>query len=738
MKKKTAKIMSLLLCASIILGSISGVVGAANTKSAVKETSPAVTETKTAPSSPEDTKKDETVYVITSADGSVEKIIVSDWIKNRLEGGLSDRSELSDIENTKGDESYTMNGDSSLVWDAEGNDIYYQGSIDKELPVGITVSYWLDGKRVSADDLAGKSGRVTIRFDYDNRQYEQVNIDGKQEKIYVPFVMLTGMLLDDEAFTNVEVTNGKLINEGDRTAVIGIALPGLQEDLNLDKSKLDIPEHVEITADVTDFELGMTVTVAVNDIFSSLDTDKLDSIDDLTGSLDELNDAMNQLIDGSSELYGGLNTLLDKSGELVNGISQLADGAKELRDGTAVVDDGTGALKNGISTLYSGLSTLDESGDTLVAAAKQIFDALLDNANVQIGETELKIPELTTGNYSDTLSGVIESLDETTVYEQALSTVTEAVEANRPQIEAAVTEAIHAQVAEQVKSGVEAQITETVRAAVNEEVTAQVISSATGGMTKAEYEAAVSSGAIDEETHAAIENAISSALSSKSTEDIIAGKVEEQMADDDVTAAVNAEIAEQNESQAVKDKIAENIEIQVEKAISESMASDEVQSRLNAASAGSQTLITLKTSLDSYNSFYLGLVAYTNGVTSLKEGAGQLYSGAAQLKDGTSALRTGADSLYNGILQLKNGAPALVDGITKLRDGSMQLSDGLKEFDEKGIKKLTEAVNGDLEGLIQRLNATIEVSKNYRNFSGISDDMEGEVKFVYRSDSIER
>ena len=87
---------------------------------------------------------------------------------------------------------------------------------------------------------------------------------------------------------------------------------------------------------------------------------------------------------------------------------------------------------------------------------------------------------------------------------------------------------------------------------------------------------------------------------------------------------------------------------------------------------------------------------------------------------------------------MKNGAPALVDGVTQLRDGAMQLSNGLKEFNEKGIQKLVDAVDGDLAGLTTRIRATVDVSKNYRSFSGINEDMEGKVKFIYRTEAIEQ
>lgn len=191
------------------------------------------------------------------------------------------------------------------------------------------------------------------------------------------------------------------------------------------------------------------------------------------------------------------------------------------------------------------------------------------------------------------------------------------------------------------------------------------------------------------------------------------------------------------QSDTIKEMIATNTELQVQKAISDNMASDEVQAQLAAASEGAKSVISLKTSLDSYNAFYLGLQSYTAGVSEAAAGAGELKAGTDDLKSGTSKLYAGATELYDGILTLKNGTPALVDGITQLRDGAMQLSDGLKEFNEQGVQKLVDAVDGDLTGLTTRLRATIDVSKNYRSFSGIDDNMDGQVKFIYRTDAIE-
>ena len=512
--------------------------------------------------------KDETVYVIAGADGSVQKIIVSDWIKNTLGSStISDKSELANVENVKGDESYTLGSDNARVWDAQGNDIYYQGNIEKELPVGLTVTYKLDGKTVSPDQLAGKSGKVTIRFDYSNQQYEYVEIDGKKEKIYVPFAMLTGILLDNDVFTNVEVTNGKLINDGNRTAVIGIAFPGLQDNLAISPEKIEIPDYVEITADAKNFALNMTITMATNELFSKMDADNLDSIDDLRASLGKMTDAMEQLMNGSSSLYNGLSALLDKSGELVEGINKLSAGAEALKNGAGDLDTGAARLQSGAQQLSEGLNTLASNNSTLNGGAKQVFETLLSTANTQLAAAGLDVPTLTIDNYADVLTGVIASLDENAVYEKALATVTAAVEEKRPYIKEQVTAAVRKEVTDKVTATVKEQVVKVrVTETVTKTVTEQVINSATG-MDPASYNAALEAGLIDEQTQAAVNAAIAGQMQSESVLQMIESQTEQQMATESVQAIISANISGQMESDTVKQTIENQTERQVQNAI---------------------------------------------------------------------------------------------------------------------------------------------------------------------------
>lgn len=734
MKNRAMKIIALALCAVLLSGTASAAVRAQAADGTNDGTGEKTTGANAAPDA--EVFKDETVYVLTGADGTVQKILVSDWINNAVSADtLTDRTELSNIENVKGEESYTLGGDGSCVWDSRGNDIYYQGDIEKELPVDLTVTFLLDGKQVSQEELAGQSGHVTIRFDYTNKQYEYVEIDGEKVKIYVPFVMLTGLLLDNDSFTNVEVSNGKLMNDGDRTAVIGMAFPGLQENLSLDSETLDIPDYVEITADVTNFELGMTVTLAANELFNEFDGMEPDFMDDLSEALGELTDAMDQLMDGSSRLYDGLSTLLDKSGELADGIDALASGAQTLQDGVEALDAGVSELQSGAGQIYSGLSTLDANSQALNNGAKQVFETLLSTANTQLSAAGLSVPAMTISNYAEVLNSVIASLDETAVYEQALATVTAAVEEQRSYVEEQVTAAIRSEVTQQVTAAAEEQVAAQVTETIYETVTAQVILSATG-MDQESYESAVAAGLVEEEIQAAVEGAIETQMQSETVLQMIEVNTAEQMASETVQANITANVEAQMDSDAVKALIADNTQDQVEKAVAENMAGDTVQSQLTAASEGAQTVIALKASLDSYNSFYLGLLSYTDGVAQVTSGAYTLKAGTDSLKAGSGQLYDGMSQLCDGILTLQNSTPALVEGVSQLKDGAMQLSDGLAEFNEEGVQRLVEAVDGDLDELIERIRATGNVSKDYRSFSGIDNDMEGQVKFIYRTESI--
>lgn len=415
MKKTFAKLTALGLSAVLILGGAGAYASAAGSS---REPAAPAKPAASAAAAGTAAYRDETVYVLSGAGGEVEKVIVSGWLKNP--DGLArimDTAALTGAEDVKGGNPSTPSGE-GRIWDADGGDVYSQGTSGKDLPVSVSVSYKLDGQAVTPDQLAGKSGKVAIRFDYANRQFETATIDGVEERICVPFAVMTAVLLDGGKFSNVDVTNGRIYNDGDRLAVVGLALPGLRESLALEDKDIDIPAYVELTADVTDFSLETTYTVVTNSPFTGLDTDHLDGAGELSSSLSELEDAMHQLMDGSDALYGGLGELLDKSGELSSGVDQLADGAKALQSGAGELKSGAAQLQQGSAALQTGLEQLTTSNDTLNGGAKQVFDTLLASATQQLTAAGAKVPELTAENYGKVLDGVAAALGDSPAAKQ--------------------------------------------------------------------------------------------------------------------------------------------------------------------------------------------------------------------------------------------------------------------------------------------------------------------------------
>ena len=335
--------------------------------------------------------KEETVYVMADQSGDAGKIIVSEWLKNTGELSLvKDYTELKEIENVKGDEPFKeKNGKGT--WKAEGKDIYYQGKIKKELPIEMKVSYSLNGKAVTAKELAGKSGEVKIRFDYTNNQ--------KLHGVYVPFVVLTGMSLDNDTFSKVEVKNGKVINDGQKSMVVGYALPGLSESLELENTEVTIPDYVEVTCQAEKFALDGTMSVATSSLLEDLDLGELDSMDDLKAALDKLQSAAAQLQEGSEALQSGAGDLAKGTGELSKGAGTLSKGTKDLYKGTKTLKEkvaqlggGLKAAKDGSAQLNTGAKKLLKGAGDLETGAGQLKEGI-DQIPAQLGDAVGKVSE---------------------------------------------------------------------------------------------------------------------------------------------------------------------------------------------------------------------------------------------------------------------------------------------------------------------------------------------------------
>lgn len=331
-----------------------------------------------------DADKDESVYLISDANGNVNKTIVVDHLKNKdKKDTLEDASNLSDIENVKGKQKFTQSGD-KLTWQAGGKDIYYQGTATEEPPVTQKVTYYLDGKEISPEDLAGKSGKVKIRFDYTNTTSYTETVNGEKQTVSVPFAAVTGLVLGD-GFENIEVTNGKAEVSDSSSVVLGYALPGLKDSLGIKDGDLDddvnIPEYMEMTADVENFSMPAAMTFVVNasDYVSTdgIDTSDLDDmINDLKDASTQLQDGSKTLAEGTDTLSDGLSTLQSKLGTFASGVGTLQSGLKTYTDGVSTLSGGLNTLGNSTGALVSGADKLNSGAGQLASGSATLKDGL--------------------------------------------------------------------------------------------------------------------------------------------------------------------------------------------------------------------------------------------------------------------------------------------------------------------------------------------------------------------------
>lgn len=841
MKNREYRVLvTLALMASLVVGNIAGTsvnVQAADNKDKSTETKK-TSETKT--SSSATPTKDETVYVKVDDAGNQKDVTVSDQLKNISSlGTIDDVSDLKDIKNVKGDETFSENN-GKLVWQGDKKDICYQGTTTKKIPVGMKVTYELDGKKVSADDLEGKSGHLKIHYEYQNTSADS----GK----YTPFLMATGLLMDGEKFSNVTVDNGKVISDGDRDIVIGMGLPQLKEQLTSVSGKvddLDIPDSFTVEADVTDYEKVEAVTVATNEVFNEVGTDKFDSLDELKDSMTELQDASNKLVDGSGQLKDGLDTLLSSSGTLVSGIDQLASGGNTLAGGT-------GSLVSGANTLNAGLQTASSKVSGTLLPGVKALDLGVSQMQSKLA-AEDALPKLTTGvatldaalNTGNAAEGQPSLVDAAkSVNEGAQAAATGASILNQKvagsgTIAKSLNEAIKgtAEETENIKVKAKAAYDAVVAASgeTKQEVTinsdnvnvSDVVGTATGvatgtatgaatGTAEVSYDGGTQNAAAiatlqtaltEVEGNSAATEAIQNAINSLQGEQKVSGDA--TMSDATINNATMSDAIIENANvgtgkatvnttvevtdpnlKAALDSLTELMDTtdgvyndfysetgllfnmaKVDSLLnsSTSVGNQKVPSAVDTASAVNEGLKELKAGtpalVDGINQVAAGatelnegvngkdglvsqvnsgvlqlksgtaqLLAGVDGTNGLASGLGQLAAGSSQLVSGASQLNSGAGTLSTGLNTLQSSTGALVSGVEQLDSGADELNSGMIQFNEEGIEKLVSVFDGDVDSLLDKANELLDASKEYKNFSGIADGMDGSVKFIFVSD----
>ncbi|MEF2834085.1 MAG: hypothetical protein U0N94_06670 [Clostridia bacterium] len=665
--------------------------------------------------------KSETVYAVMDADGNTTDVSVSEWLKNEgKSNNLSDYSNLKNIKNTSGDEKMSRDGN-KLVWAAKGKDIHYTGDYDGELPVNVKVSYYLNGTKVSADEIAGKKGNVKIRFDYD------IN-DSVKENGYSltrPYAIVSAVVLSNDNFTNVTVNNGKAVNDGNSTAVVGIALPGMSDNLQIDE--LDIPDHVTINAKTTNFEIDGTYTVADSGFMNDVDTTKLDDatgqIDELESALDKLSDASKKLVDGSSKLAKGANKLANSSAQIEEGTETLKDGTESMKTGSKDLKTGTGDLKTGVKDLSDGADKLVTGAQDLSAGTTQMKEgtkALNSSVN---GAGGLAGDNGSAKNLSAGAARV----------DAGIKQMGETIAAQNDKL---------AKTAKSISDNLDGVNTEKVNAPSSADVDSAL---------ETAFKAAEASG--DQDTINALKNAKEKL-----------GTYETNV--NDTVSSVNTD----------KQKI--TTANQTAKAMYQSITSSsnddlkKLQDGADELKAGTQALDTAvnvgSTKVPSLSKAVYGLKdgaaqldagvnGYTDkdgkfhpgallGLKSLQEGIKVDTKDKTSLVTGVNKLDAGTTKLANGAVQVDAGAGKLVtymgqltEGAETLSDGADTLASGMATFNKNGIQKLVSTLkDSDIKSTVNRVKATLDAASDGSFIGGKQEGQSGESKIIFKTDEVKK
>lgn len=633
------KIVALLLAALMVLGCVPGL--AENTKN-------------------------ERVYVVTAADGTIKSI--TDSIRLENADGLDeimDQTILTDIQNVGGKETFTLDGE-TLIWQANGKDIAYQGTSDKTPALLPMVTLTLDGADVSFADLKDKTGDAVLTVTY-------------QQQAAMPILALTVLPLPEEGITDLRLENAAVLSEMGRQVLVGWALPGADEKLNLPASFTASfhADHADLNWMIT-FSTSDPVDTVCKELDERIDIDLHTELDEVKALLTALQngDALPEtagktkdIVPKVNEWNDGLTQLNDGAVSLADGASQLSTGASKLKDGAATLADGAVTLAAGMANAETGAVALDEGLATLIASnealnngAEALFAAVLDTANQQLTAAGLDaagitLPELTAENYAAALDGALAQLNPDVLKESASAQVEAVV---RPQVEAN---------ADQVRSAVEA--------AAEQKVLEAVLQAAGQEMTAEQYTQAVKAGMVSAEQAA-----------------MVSAAVVQQMASDEVKAQI-----EENVLAQIEQLVQQNVESY--------LASDEtVAAKLAMAQTAYDSLSALKVQLDQVHTFVTGLQAYTAGTAQAAAGASQLHAGLTQLNAGAVSLSDGASTLSTGASTLADGASQLSTGAGTLKDGMQTMKDTIVGVEKEAANKLLPYVENELADALRIFEET--------------------------------
>lgn len=733
------------------------------------------------------TEKTETVYSVLNSDGSISDTIVSSWLHD--EDGINNIKEtlnLTDVENIKSNEKPSKDGN-TYTWNAKGNDVYYEGTATKQLPVSVKIRYELDGQEMSAKDIEGKSGHLKLMISFTNNYSEVKNINGKSIVIH-PSYLAGGMLnMSTGKFSNVKCESGKIVNDGTNEMLAFANIPGLNETLKsagLDKvnNQLGISDDVTVEADVNDFDLGSIMVGMTNEIDLASELGDIGSVSELTDGIDQLIEADDQLIDGSKQLYDGTTQLKEQAApltgssdqvrQLSSGVIQLNDGVKALQTGISQYTAGASAINEGVNQLYgipqnvgliqSAVTTSTEEQASLVDGSQAVADGLgqlldkLNGANVTASvkemnglltksKTDLEGMAKTLGEDKTTLEGMqtdltnaSTKLSKLTPLKDKLDTLGTEIVTKETQNNTAIADY------NSKKKTVNDKIT-AIKNSMNTEIETSITTLSTAKQALNDADKTDEANSIQTQIDALeAEKANVDAISTIEGLSELQTLTEEFKTLNDTLVTVQSTVSEMSTlvSKSITDLNGLATDVQAALTTIDTLSQilsgstekvEGMQTMLNSLKPGVTELYNgaLKINAGAINlGNKLGELqtASQSGVDKIKAGTTQLTSNNATLNGGASALSdaTGTLAGQSGTFnEMADGLDTLGKAFETLNDGAKQLYEGNEQFKSEGLDQLKEKVDLGVGELETLQDVMDEIKAMNKEYASYSGAPEG-------------
>ncbi len=678
--------------------------------------------------------KDETVYAKLNETGELESASLTEHLYNYSGKTISDKTSLDSIKNINGNETFKQN-DNNLVWETNGNDIYYQGTYTKNLPISLDVKYYLNGEEKNVNDILGKDGKIKIVLTYKNNSYKNMNINGRTEKMYVPYAIITTSILNNADNKNIKVTNGKIIDNGVNSVITAISSPGLYESLKIDDIK-DI-NKVEITYDTSNFELNSIYSVATTSLFDNSNLDIFGEINNLYKSINLLQSNMDTIVEASKKLSDGSNQLDAGITELNNKIQELTQKYKYYRnqDQNTLKEELIKIIEQNINTITPALEE-----EITAETSKIIKENKEELENAVITYTKKN----TMSVIDEEVNRIVNNLDINSLMEKVINSNLYNLLKNDSEI-TQLTNALKDDINKELKNiivnefnNIENSINNNMSQSEKEKYVSDIAEKY--GVT---YEQALGIvGEVQTDTLNQVKKNIREAnipekiINSLNDKNYVSNLVNEYI------NKLNSKLSESINKDTTINEYSKELKQKILSALNKDLENENMYLNVNVKEYLSVLVdkIIDNTAKDLSSKY---TEEYTNKV--VKNVIEKEFSEENVDSKLRELLNIYEDDINKKVTVLDDTVNTLSESLNMLNDGSKQistgmsaLSSGLEKYNKEGINKINNLVNGDVKTLQKKLDALIQLSNNNQTIDTLPNNANGNSKIIFMIDSLSK